>query len=708
MRLRAAFVVSLIILSLSIGCRNALSPHVDRNRAPETWITAAPLDTITIRERGLPPQTPTIGTVPYRFHMYWAGADYDGAVVGFYWAVVETLPKPDPTTGTTALPPLPGPRPSDYHWTTRTDSTFTFNVSEYRPDRQHAFFIYAVDDKGRADATPARFVFNALDRFPPKPVLDVSQALGWSYFVPQHGRIDSVQAIAPGKPPGPKLISDVEDPHRPLPSDTVLSNARIDFAWHDSLRTPGGFAVKYKYKLDEIDYVTVDSSVHSVSYNTHVGGDIVASGRKVFNLLAIDAAGGADNINRRFWINRMPDSWFAGPDSNLVPRASSATDRDDLNQRVLTITDWSSQTPQGSGSMLSCDSLYYWPSERRQRRTFWEIYKNKLYLRAEGDTVHMNSIVCVQPGGADFDSPFAVRVVRENHPPNIGTCTAEPSRSLNPGPANGSPTGFRLQYANGIDPNNYSIAVPSQTAQFPVFDATQPGELSTVNGYIPFFQSGQVYLIVRARDGDDQPDDRLPDMNQARNMAANVDAGDDSDPYHRLLRNQVLMMFYVNRAPYLDFNNPQFFPLPPLHPGDPVAASPDRKLRLFLPSVDPDPYDPADRPLPGGPSSSTVLRLQATVTGKNADGRDTTYTTPRFFTATFTIDLAVDAPYIVNNNLTVTVQVCDCATCEDQPGTGRCVMYPPIPVTVTSTAFQMGNRPTGVNLEAHQGRSLKP
>src|SRR6266478_457334 len=149
MRVRAVVVLFLIVLGFVSGCRGALSPNVDRDRPPETWLTAAPQDTVTIHrsDRGI--DIPVIHTIPIRFHMYWAGSDQDGAVVGYFWAVVETLPQPIP--GTFFIPPLPAPRTSQYRFTTRTDSTFTFNVSEFAPDRQHAFFIFAVDDKGKGD-----------------------------------------------------------------------------------------------------------------------------------------------------------------------------------------------------------------------------------------------------------------------------------------------------------------------------------------------------------------------------------------------------------------------------------------------------------------------------------------------------------------------------------------------------------------------------
>ena len=59
-----------------------------------------------------------IGVIAFRFHLYWAGSDHDGEVRGFYWAVTETVGTP----GIPIEPPLPAPKPSDYHYTAKTDS----------------------------------------------------------------------------------------------------------------------------------------------------------------------------------------------------------------------------------------------------------------------------------------------------------------------------------------------------------------------------------------------------------------------------------------------------------------------------------------------------------------------------------------------------------------------------------------------------------
>src|ERR1041385_5164016 len=110
MRLRAVLFLFLSILAFTIGCRNALSPNVDRDKPPETWLTAAPMDTLAPRDPhgGRIEDRPR--TIPIKSHMCWAGPDEDGTVVGFYWAVAETLPLPP--EGSNIVPPLPGPRAS--------------------------------------------------------------------------------------------------------------------------------------------------------------------------------------------------------------------------------------------------------------------------------------------------------------------------------------------------------------------------------------------------------------------------------------------------------------------------------------------------------------------------------------------------------------------------------------------------------------------
>lgn len=254
MRFRAGLALLVFTLIVGIGCRKPLAPNVDRNEAPETWITAAPQDTITEKDPFGVVIAPRPGTIPVRFHVHWAGSDRDGAIAGFYFAVVETIPIPPPGLG---LPPLPGPKPQDYRFTTRTDSVFIFSVSEFRPDREHAFYIYAVDDKGKADATPARFIFNALDRFPPNPYIFEATATGPIHRLLADGSVlkkdttvfitDSLTVATVGR----------------APRDTIPAVSSITFRWRGEPAIAGTYVVGYRYKLDDPEFVSVpvDSTV---------------------------------------------------------------------------------------------------------------------------------------------------------------------------------------------------------------------------------------------------------------------------------------------------------------------------------------------------------------------------------------------------------------------------------------------------------------
>ena len=94
-----------LILVVGSGCREIATENTDRNRAPETYLSAAPIDSIA--GGGLT-------RVAHRYRAHWSGADLDGEVVGFYVAVTETTL--DAQSGVPVR--LPPPRPEAYKFTT--------------------------------------------------------------------------------------------------------------------------------------------------------------------------------------------------------------------------------------------------------------------------------------------------------------------------------------------------------------------------------------------------------------------------------------------------------------------------------------------------------------------------------------------------------------------------------------------------------------
>jgi hypothetical protein len=663
MRLRVGLLLCLFAAIAAVGCRKPLTPNVDRNKAPETWITAAPFDTITLVKG----QRPLPGTIPIRFHVYWAGGDQDGAVVGYYWAVVETLPFA-PEGGT---PPLPGPTPRDYHYTTRSDSTFIFDVAEDVPDRQHAFFVYAVDDKGKPDPTPARFIFNALDRFPPLPVFDEASATGTRYFFDSGGVLQSevktfaihdTTAFGGGYPP----------------VDTVPSGSRLTFKFHGQITVAGGVVKGFRYKLDEalLQPADPDSLYHGGKIEYHVplrdadpargGIDLlpVATGTKVFTLRAVDQAQGSYDRYRRFQMNFSPDTWIAGPDPGATGGPWQTTSSGEKFALLV-----NGQLPPGGlpGTLLNSDSVQIMPVNRVARRTFLEVYADTVFLRHEFDTVHLGSWVIVYSGGFDSDSPYQVKVADDikDFDPNFPDGPVL-RKDNNP---NGSPIGFRSLITNYLSAGvvndvdiNGPLSVTSQSRLYPFFDPNDVLNFQRIGAYHPMTQSGKAYSLQRAEDGDGSRDNRVGDARSVVEFPGHED------------QRPLVLVFYVNFPPVLRTDDSAFRP----------SATVVDTFKSFIWDLHPvgadrDPYASGDRP--GGPSFATTLRYRFKLVGKDLDGKPLTFLDPapnevqqRYISGGGEFPLNWRVPDNLGSGpATLTIELCDCSFCELTPGEGRCI-----------------------------------
>lgn len=680
MRLGPRVVLCLLALSLvtAAGCRKALTPNIDTNEAPETWITAAPMDTLTIKDgKGIPTGPPNLTVIPVRFHLYWAGADQDGSVTGFYYAVVETTAAPDETG---RLPNLPGPKPGDYRYTTKTDSTFIFTVSELYTDRQHAFYIYAVDDKGKPDPTPAKFTFRAFDKYPPTPVIVEARATGTIV------RLNS--AGEPYLDTDVTYMTRVYDRNLP-PQDTAAAYSRLDFRWYAELRDPLMTVSSYRYKLDETQFQTVDSSVHSVTYPP-VGGRPVSTGTKVFRLRALDLAGGAGETTRHFFMNYAPDTWWAGPD----PAHFTDTGDGEYGTRSVVVNQWPTKDagsgfvttpPLPAGSYFGLDSLRYRPSKRfppggrpfNARGTFYEIYKNRLYARSEGDTVHMNSFIVLWNGGYDKDSRYQIRA--DSTDPGIKAQDG----SILPGAVledetqfdgrAGSPIGFRSLVVTRLTPSNLKNS-PAQTTLYPVYEPASVYRSPVLGGWWRMFQAGKSFAVVRAEDFEGTLDRSAGD--DPTRIVEAVDGGTGT-PAQVAQRHKVLV-FYVDKAPAL-VKDAQFLP----QGGQVINTT---QWDFYLKGMDLDPYDPTVvSPAGGGPTSTTITRFRIRLYGKSIyTGADTAWTYVgsnglNYINLGSPVALSfVPGGSMVRNPfasgpMQVSIQICDCIDCEGSPGQGRCV-----------------------------------
>jgi hypothetical protein len=473
-----------------------------------------------------------------------------------------------------------------------------------------------------------------------------------------------------------------------VPRDTVAANSTLDFSWRGEITQPGTYVASYRYKLDESRFQVADSSVTSVSYGR--ADSAVTPGLKVFTLRALDQAGGGIDSTRRFIMNYDPDTWWAGPDP------ADFTDNSDgeFDSHSVLVTSWpdnrnpvfTTNPPLPLGSTFGADSLQYRPSRRypphhnfHAAGTFFEIYKNRLYARTEGDTVHMNSFVILWNGGYDKDSRYVVKAERDTagptdptlHLPN-GAPVAGPV--LDDAGQIGSPIGFRSIMVPRLTPAGIK-GVATQTSMYPVWSPSSVGRSPAIGGYWRMFQAGKMYALARGEDSDGGLDNAVDDP---------VTLVDETP--RSLLRRKALV-FYVDKAPALIRGPGSGFV-----PDDGQSIDTDQ-WNFHLRGMDLDPYDAAlQSPTPGGPTGSPVIRFKITLYGKSLaslGGGDTSWTylertagapagQPYVLRGT-----DVDVPFVpggttatnpfASGQILVSIQLCDCSDCENTPGAGRCV-----------------------------------
>jgi hypothetical protein len=659
----------LVLLALGAGCRKSLSPEVGRLQAPETWITAADEEATpeAAPAAAASEKLPSLAATSVRYHVYWAGSGKSDAVAGYYWALVEGGPSPSTRV----------PRPEEYRYTTQSDMTFEFAAQD--AGRERILYVYAVDQAGVADPTPARYVFGAAQgNFPPRNWVraigtTVTLAADFSPVIHPDQVFYLTHEFVTGEPP----------------QDTVPAFSRL------IVKSPGS---------DAAAGGGVSGSEQGPAWGVSVGAlasagwATDASGRPVQQILTpgvkvitVPLPGKKGTTTRYFMVNFTPDTWWAGPDPSSWPRSS-----DGENARAVDVTDWSHFTttpawpPDGRG-YFGPDSFRYLPSVRRplgddfQRGTFYEIYKNRIYARSEGDTVHMNSWVVLYNGGYDKDSKYMPRVDAADPalPPGFA---ADPIRYavLNDLGLQGSPIGFRSVIPMRLTPAGMQ-SFPAQSGLYPIYEPASVFRAPRLAAYWPMFRAGKAYALARAEDSDGSLDRRILD---AVALADRVDDGGGTAAEREERRK--IITFYVDKAPALMRNSPDFRPLE----GQNLPAPPGTcELTFSLIGMDLDPlgHEAIERPAPGGPSATSLIRFMFTLYGKNLAGRDTSWTYvgpggspyivqgPRA-TVTFRPGGATGNPF-ASGDVKVSIQICDCVECEGLPGVGRCVEGIDDPVT---------------------------
>jgi hypothetical protein len=286
--------------------------------------------------------------------------------------------------------------------------------------------------------------------------------------------------------------------------------------------------------------------VHEASYNTGVGRDRITAGVKKFTLQAIGSSGWRGEATRWFEMNFAPDTWFSGPDPDDA--GAGWQTHQDRNGKRYWYQDFGTQSWKDAfhgipGSMMSVDSAFTLAAVRPQRKSFLEAYGQRLWLRQEGDTVHMNSWVIVPGGGFDKDSPYTVFSNMDLLGDSVRAFPV-----LTPGPPNGSPIGFRIRVQ--VEDATGQVDQPSETPTYPVVDPASVLDRRAINGYWALTKAGRAYAVLYAVDGNETVDRRVD-----HRPGGAVGIVGSASPEDRALRSKVLT-FFVDHPPLLQQNAP--------------------------------------------------------------------------------------------------------------------------------------------------------
>jgi hypothetical protein len=212
----------------------------------------------------------------------------------------------------------------------------------------------------------------------------------------------------------------------------------------------------------------------------------------------------------------------------------------------VSVLDWHTFTtspawPPDGRNFFGPDSFRFIPSVRRavgedvRRRTFYEIFGDRIYARSEGDAVHLGSWIVAVTGGSDADSPYTPRVVAGDPavPPDFASNPAY--AVLQPHGLVGSPIGFRSQLVMRL--GNGTVLTQSETTTYPVYDPFSVFRNPMLSSYPRAAFPGTAYLVTRAEDSHGILSPPIPDP---IGTVAHVDAGGGT-PEERAARQRILV-----------------------------------------------------------------------------------------------------------------------------------------------------------------------
>jgi hypothetical protein len=318
----------------------------------------------------------------------------------------------------------------------------------------------------------------------------------------------------------------------PATPDTVPANATLkEIFWR---RTPGTGAGQ-----------DPDSYNFSDGFHNHYGqaGDgFVFPPETIFLGLRAPERLGGGAVPVLFRVNFDPNMWWAGPDPAAFPPAS------DGDGHAVDVQSWTSfrtspAWPPDGRAYFGPDSLAFLPRSRRpvadnfDRRTFYEIYGDRIYARSENDTVHLGAWVVFATGGYDPDSPYTVPLspTAPTLPPGFAS-RPDLYPVLDATGLQGSTSGFRLRVQTVF---NGGVTQPTETTAYPNFDVASVFYYPALAGYWRVDFAGKCYAVAVPVDGNGAVGRTQEDLIQ---LADRVDAGGGTSA-DRILRRRVLTFF---------------------------------------------------------------------------------------------------------------------------------------------------------------------
>ncbi len=263
------------------GCRRESPSTFDSNFAPETYISRAPAESTLAY---------------YRIHLFWNGADKDGRISYFEYAVTDSNKTPGEDT----------PGFTGFYRTTSTDSTFVLSADNPQI-LGHRFYVRAIDNEGKVDPTPAWAYFVAHNyNFP-----NVSWHTQVGRWIDRDGNERSIQ---------------LRSLNRYNPTDTIGVGGNITLSWSGYDLDQGGYITGYEYRTSDAPAFlggSLADTTLSLDFSPIVSGGNTTyfSGSEAVQVRAIDDAGAKtqpDSI-RSVVVNFDPITWIVHPDATDPP-----------------------------------------------------------------------------------------------------------------------------------------------------------------------------------------------------------------------------------------------------------------------------------------------------------------------------------------------------------------------------------------------------